>query len=358
MEVPRCEDKDQQSTEFVSMMLQEELDQLKLLEEDEVEDDGLEEDEIEVLEVDESEEDDKVEGDNVNKVEEDDANKEQNEERKEQDAITQVSEKDLPGLELVVALEKDLPRLEPVVLEERNKERNEELVVVDKAENKIDKPDGEQLDKEQEEVEGDKEADENTIDHRKKPRTSTRIKFPANILIMTTGVRKKHKDLMRQQRKTLETMIMKQFIACCVDKIALADAEDKMAYLENNKELANRVLCLLKSVKNQLTKKLKVSFSALDLTSTYAAIDKRDKVEEFVLEDKLEYVEKNVDDLQYVLNVFDKCSNKTADKLLTLTKKHFGDAAAKLPTVCIAKKSLPEIQQYVVSACEKDQERN
>ena len=93
-----------------------------------------------------------------------------------------------------------------------------------------------------------------------------RIKFPTNILTMTKSVRKKHKDLMRQQRKTLETMITKQFIACCVDKNALANAEDKMAYLESNKELAKRVLCLLESVKSQLLKRLKVDFSKIDIT--------------------------------------------------------------------------------------------
>ena len=47
LEVPRCEDKDQQRAEFASIMLQEESDQLQLLEEDKVGDDEVEDDEEE-----------------------------------------------------------------------------------------------------------------------------------------------------------------------------------------------------------------------------------------------------------------------------------------------------------------------
>ena len=103
---------------------------------------------------------------------------------------------------------------------------------------------------------------------------------------------------------------------------------------------------------------IKSQFFALDLTSTYTAFDKRDKVEEFVLEDKLEFVKKNVKDLQYVLNLMDKCSNNMVESLLEVTKKRFSDAAAKLPSIHMGKRALPRIKQYVIPACKKNHKRH
>ena len=83
--------------------------------------------------------------------------------------------------------------------------------------------------------------------------------------------------------------------------------------------------------------------------------DERGEVEEFVFEDKTEYVDKN---LKLVLNFYNKCSDKTTNGLVKLTKEQFGINAAGLLSVRVAKKSLPAIKQFKIKTSDKDIARN
>ena len=78
-----------------------------------------------------------------------------------------------------------------------------------------------------------------------------------------------------RQRTRLEIKLAKEYIAHCVNKGDMKEAEDPMYYLEHNKLLAEDVFCLMESIKKRLLKQLKVDYSELDLLKANTARDER-----------------------------------------------------------------------------------
>merc|ERR1712037_787186 len=106
--------------------------------------------------------------------------------------------------------------------------------------------------------------------------------------------------------------LSKYLIGSCVNKDDLKNAEHKMACLENNRQLANDVSCIVEEVQSHLSIKLKLPFKDLDNSLSFAATDEENELENFARYEK------------FVVRVMSETSDVTAKRIIQAAATNFG----------------------------------